>query len=160
RGQPRARLDRGHRAAERRQRAGRLTRTAAHLEHRRPFVDARDGDEVDEQLVRITGPDPVVELGYLVEHPTELGSVRSRHHTIMPDQSQVQRTAATVSRMGASPPMTRPSSLTIVAIEPFGSAPGGRGRVTTRSPSTATGCPSRVTPTTHPYRLMPLTSWM
>jgi hypothetical protein len=80
----RARLDGGHRASERCQRACRLAGTAAHLKHRRPFVHAGDGDEVCEQLVGVSRPDPVVELRHLVEHPTEVTSIRACHRTILP----------------------------------------------------------------------------
>jgi len=72
-----------HRAAERCQRARRLAATAAHLEHRRSFVQAGDGDEVREKLVRISRPHPVVELRHLGEHPTETTFIRVCHHVIL-----------------------------------------------------------------------------
>ena len=79
RGHAGARLDGGHRAPERGQRARRLAGAAAHLEHRRPLVHAGDGDEVREQLVGVGRPHPVVELRHLVEHGAEVLSFRPGH---------------------------------------------------------------------------------
>jgi len=71
-----ARLDGGHRASERCQRARRLTGAAAHLQHRGPFVQASDSDEVHEQPVGVSRSDPVIELRHIVEHPTEVTLIR------------------------------------------------------------------------------------
>jgi hypothetical protein len=84
RGHARAGLDGGHRVPERCQRACRLTGTAAHLKHRGPPVHAGDGDEIREQLVRVRRPHAVVELWHLVEHLTEVTSIRSCHRTNLP----------------------------------------------------------------------------
>ena len=53
RGHARAGLDRGHRTSQSRQRARRLTGTAAHLKRRRPSVHAGDDDEVRKRLVGV-----------------------------------------------------------------------------------------------------------
>jgi hypothetical protein len=46
----------------------------------------------------------------------------------MPVQPQTQRTAVAVPFRNASPPMTCPSSLTVVAFEPFAVGTGGQGQ--------------------------------
>jgi hypothetical protein len=97
-GHVRTRLDGRHGTSEHRQRPRRLTGTAAHLQHRRPLVQAGDGDEVREQLVGVSRPDPVVELRHLVEHPTEIASIRACHHTILPGMSPTCRPWAWGSR--------------------------------------------------------------
>src|SRR5260221_6276823 len=66
------------------QRARCLTVPTAHCQHGRPPVHAGDGGEVREQLVRVRRSHAVVELGHLVEHPTEVASIRSCHCTILP----------------------------------------------------------------------------
>lgn len=77
-------LDGNHRAPERRQRPRRLPRTAADLENRRVLVDAADVGEVREQLVRVPRSHSVVQVGYLVEHSTEVASIRACHTSIFP----------------------------------------------------------------------------
>ncbi len=101
-GDPRSRP---HRTTEQpgttaRQRACRLTGTAAHLKHRRTSVPAGDGGEIGEQLVRVRRPHAVVELGHVVEHPTEVTSIRSCHRTILPSAGPGCRAAPLPSGLG------------------------------------------------------------